>query len=464
MYPFVFDDMTYIINNPLVKCFDYYDDILSIFKFAQLDEKFGINQDVITNFAMRPITYLTFSLNYLVGGFNPAAFRMFNILVHIFNSIIVYFIIEKLLVQKASAQYQVDQLSLRLIPSATALFFLIHPLQTESVIYINQRFTSLATSFYTLSVLLYICYVQSKNESTALKFKICSVLVLAVGMFTKEIMFTAPVILLSMELVVFGTGLISACKRIFFHLLCMPIIPIMVILVESAQSNSSTSVKDGLNIVNYANYSAIDYAITQLCAITSYLRLIILPYGQNVDIDYPLYTSLFQGRVILSMAVICAILFLTIKLFRHFHRKLQASLVMFGVIWFFVTISPDSSIIPLPDLMVERRTYLASIGVFLALVSMLDLLRDQSYFKVSYKVIVTVVVIWGAVLSGLTYKRSNVWRTRVALWEDSVAKSPNKIRPIQELAKAYTDSGEYELALNCVKRKYDIYKSKAGNH
>jgi len=444
-FPFVFDDRVYLLRNPVWRGFGYYDDLLNISKFAQLDEMLGIDHDAITTFALRVVAYLTFSLNYFLGGLKPDGYRAVNIVIHIFNSAILYLLLRKLL-RILGEKHEVDCFTARLIPTATALIFLVHPLQTESAIYIIQRFTSLAASFYLLSLFLYLSSINCVKHRQAFWLKLASFVTLTVGMLSKETLFTLPLLLLVMELIIRGTPFKLAVKRALPYFLFLPIIPSMIVIIEAAQSNSSISLLDAQHVVNYNNIPALHYFISQLCVITTYLRMILLPYGQNIDPDYPLYTSFFHAEVVLAMIVLLAIISLAMGLFRCEQKTGHGKLILFGTSWFFITIAISSSIIPLPSLMAEHRTYLASIGAILAIICGVDLLRTKLNYGQCKQVMVIGMIIWGSAFYTLAYIRSNIWSSRISLWHDSVSKSPGKWRPAANLGAAYLDKGQNILA------------------
>lgn len=454
-FPFVWDGRGYILGNPLIKGFGYYDDLFHISSFAQLDEKLAIPADFVTNFALRPFTYFTFTINYLLGGTDPVGYRACNILIHIFNGIIIYLLLERVL-HKVPWGRSPDRFSRRLIPTATALLFLVHPLQTESVIYITQRFTSLATSFYLSTLFLYLCSVTTRNHRRPWLYW-ASVATLLAGMLTKEVAFTAPLMLLVLERVVLGSGWKPSLRRLLPHLMCLPLIPALVMITSAVQNSQSLSVKSSLNAVNFYNYSITDYALTQLCAICSYLRLLLLPYGQNVDHDYPLYTSLVNGRVILSLTVILLIIISSLLMYRRKPRELHQSLLFLGVLYFFISISVTSSIIPIAELMVERRTYLPSFGAFLALVCAIDLLRIKWSRVAHQKTIVAGFAVWVIMLGGATLARAEVWRTTITFWHDAALKSPGKLRPMLGLVAAYFEHKQYQQAIDWQKKVIELY-------
>jgi tetratricopeptide (TPR) repeat protein len=113
----------------------------------------------------------------------------------------------------------------------------------------------------------------------------------------------------------------------------------------------------------------------------------------------------------------------------------------FFILWFFVILFPTSSFIPIKDVIFEHRVYMPSIGVFILisilLLHVVDRIKDRRK-GVEWVVVIAVAVVI-AVLSGATYARNKVWKDNVSLWEDVVAKSPNRPRAFYNLGNAYRD-------------------------
>lgn len=454
-FPTQFDDLTYIEDNQLIESFGYYDDLLKPFTFAQTDEQFVVHEDYVTNFALRPVTYLTFSLNYLVGGYDPAGYRLFNIAVHIVNALLVYLVLLKLLHLSPRAP-TADDFTMRFIPTAAAFLFLVHPLQTQSVVYIVQRFNSLATLFYLLAVFWHLKATDDCGRSKRWLFRSGSLAAVLCGMLSEEIVFTAPVMLLLIERLFLERSWKTAIKRVSLHLACLPVIPAMIGIMAAAQHYTGASLLGSLTLVNFRGYSPVHYAMTELSVITTYLRLLVLPYGQNVDPHYPLYTSLLQGRILVSLAVLTSLVAVAVTVYRNGRRDMRCALLLLGTLWFFVTIAVSSSIVPLPDLMAEHRVYLSSIGIYMAMVALLDLARSRWNGTAVRRGVIACTVLWLVVLCGTTYARTGVWRSRVTLWQDAVAKSPGKKRPNYNLGVELNEASRFAEAVPYLRKVIEM--------
>jgi len=456
-YPeFLFDGGLYLLKNPIIKDLGYYAQLKDIHEFSRIDEQLRLSPDVTTSFMLRPLTYLTFSINYLISGFNAAAYRSVNLAIHLLNALLVFACIE-LLLRFAPSPRSLNRFSIRFIPMASAMVFLLHPLQTESVTYITQRFTSFAAMFYLMTVWLYLRWTwrERQGENCGI-LRWSAVAVLLLGMLTRESLFTAPLFIAFLELTVLGNGLKVALRRAAPLLMLLPIIPAMVITVSAAQSSSAPSLLGAVNIVNYDTVPILHYALTQVVVVVTYLRLYLLPYGQNVDPDPPLYTLPYEFPVVIAGLTIVFMVGSTFYLYRKHRDDIRCVLTFVGTCWYFLAVSVSSSFIPLPDLMAEHRAYMASVGFILALVCLIDLLRTEFLSTQNCGLFLAGVVIWCSLLAVLTYKRNNLWQSGTHLWSDAVKKSPAKARPLLNLGIAHLTAGNYSEAQEYLQKSIGI--------
>jgi tetratricopeptide (TPR) repeat protein len=177
----------------------------------------------------------------------------------------------------------------------------------------------------------------------------------------------------------------------------------------------------------------------------------------NLDPEWPLYQSLLQGPVLLALGVFTAMIAGSWFLYRRYRRDSRFAFMFAFVLWFFGTIVISSGLVPLPDLMAEHRAYLPSLGIFAAVACFLDRLRTSPRAAAVARILVpTVAVGCVATLCYTTVQRNEIWSTKVGLWEDTVAKSPNKYRAWNNLGAAYQAAGNYEKALSSFQKAKDI--------
>ena len=438
--PFVFDDISSITQNNIIKRMD----------------NFLFQSGGYTYNPRRFIGYLTFALNYSLGGLDVTGYHIFNLVVHIINAFLVYML--------AVLTFRTPHLktsSLR--PSSgwialfAGLFFVAHPVQTQAVTYITQRLTSLSTFFYLLAFLFYIKFrfvweSEESSRGTTLSFYCLALLSIVLAMKTKEIAFTLPILMLLYELFFFR-GSIRRRLIIFVPiLLALVIIPLDLLSTDKPLAEVLSDVNE-VTIVQ-TQVSRMDYLMTQFLVITRYLRLLFLPARQNLDYDQPIYHSFFSLPVLSSFLFLSSILLLGAVLYLLARRGNRAGcqelrIVSFGIFWFFMTLSVESSIIPITDPIFEHRMYLPSAWFFTAVLTglMLCLGALRNAVAIPEKSFVAVLGAVVLVFAGATYFRNAVWRDEVRLWEDVAEKSPFKARAHINLGLAYDKAGRTKDAI-----------------
>lgn len=412
------------------------------------------------------------------------------------------------------------------IPLFAALLFVVHPVQTQAVTYIVQRMTSLATLLYLLSVVLYakarLSIEKSKEskmksgfrgqESGNFKRKVKigllfagSVLSAVLAMKTKEIAFTLPFVVLLYEACFFQGPWRRRLLFLLPLLATLPIIPMGVVATSQTLSAGHPAVQTaagmladvGEQLRASTHLARMDYLFTQFRVIVTYLRLLVLPINQNLDYDYPVYHSFFTPQVFLSFfflasifGLACFLLWRTrksrkgnvqrtaglenLKLVSQPQPPLNPSpgfsstcllrLVAFGILWFFLALSVESSFVPILDVIAEHRLYLPSIGAAAAFSAAFFLIVER-FFRSSTVLSILAGAIIILALSFATHQRNNVWGNAVKLWEDVVSKSPQKPKPLNNLGLALNDAGRPWEAIPILKRAIDIsYKYDMANY
>jgi len=289
-------------------------------------------------------------------------------------------------------------------------------------------------------------------------------------MKTKEISFTLPVMILLYECAFFGFPGRRLMMKLTPLLLTIVIIPVTMFLRLSPVIQASDKGGSFLSDVNTPAYNIVkmtrwDYLFTQFNVVVTYLRLLVFPVNQNLDYDYPINRTLLAPRPLLALLLILVLLLLALYLFmrsrRADERNAQAAvpspfapsrlllLASFGIFWFFITLSVESSIIVIQDVIYEHRVYLPSFGFFLAVTALvtLGLSRLETRFQGVRTLACALVGGMVVILTCLSYSRNEVWRDWITLWSDTVAKSPNKPRPRNILGIGYYYLGRYDEAM-----------------
>jgi protein O-mannosyl-transferase len=420
--PFHFDDKDNIVDNAFIKRLDNF-----------------LNPSILL-YGSRIVGFLTFGLNYRFGGLSVFGYHLVNLLIHLINGCLVYLLVRLL--------FQTPRLAVGSTPAPSAspsapwialtaaALFLVHPVQTEAVTYIIQRLASLAALFYLLTV---ICYLQWRLSPVEAKQRYLwygvALITTVLAMKTKESTFTLPFMLLLVEVVFFGPPTRRGWLSLLPFFLTLPIIPL-------ARPGDLGKGEAGLASVT-TDISRPDYLFTQFRVIVTYLRLLVLPIHQNLDYDYPVAHSLFELPVIFSFLGLLGLgggaLWL---LLRQPPPSPTGRLLAFGVLWFFLTLSIESSIIPIGDVIYEHRLYLPSVGLFLAAGA--ALFGAAARQRAGAAVAVGLLVL---LFSAATYERNKIWQSEITLWQDVIRKSPSKARGYYSLGIAYKEQGKWPEAM-----------------
>lgn len=423
--PFVLDDVTSILANPRSTSFA---------------------------FSLKPriLGELTFALNYRLHGLALPGYHLASLSFHLADALLVYLLVLTAFRTPLLISFNSETVC-RYIPLAASMLFVAHPLQTSAVTYLAQRVTLIAAMFYLSSVILYLESRLSPYKIYSAALFMLSIISAAAAMLSKENAVTIPIAILLCELSFFqGRDL----KRVF---LCgLYFLPLLgaVFLTNSALFFQSDLPAAVMNITAEAGApSRFTYLLTQIPVILEYLRLFFLPVGQNLDHDVTLRRSIIDPVVISSCLLLAAITLTAVLLWLKGRKweSLEGRLLLlagFGFCWFFITVSLESGVIPIRDVMFEHRIYLPSVGLVMSVSALLWFLysRLSPLGAVARNFSVTILIL-AVILSKMTVSRNRVWRSEVTLWEDAVSKSPAKGRTHGALGHAYQRAGRGEDAV-----------------
>jgi hypothetical protein len=334
-------------------------------------ENAGIRHFTADNFigfvkGNRFVVYWSIMLNYLLGGLNVVGYHIFNVGVHILNSVFFYLLV----LWTLSLPQFIERYGHRAKRMAlfAALLFGVHPIQTESVTYIISRTELLATLFFLATFLIFIKQGQSGKYSTAIAMLVTSFL----SMGSKEWAVTLPALLMLYDFLFFAEGKVRpVLSRWYIYLLTA--LPWAFVLSNLDLTSKGGTAGVGFNLHSATGITVETYLYTSLNVIWTYIRLLFLPINQNLDYDYKIAKTLFEFPTFLSLvghvAVIAASFWLYI-------RK-RSALIPFAVAWFYIGLSPTQSIVPVVDVIFEHRAYMPSIGFFLFFVVAYEWVFDR---------------------------------------------------------------------------------------
>lgn len=444
---FTFDDATNILSNHLIREFN----------------PEGIKQAFTTR---RGIGIVSFQLNYYLSGLSVTGYHLFNLCIHLTAALLVYRLLALMLETPCFRSPENTWVGTLPVPFFAALIFVTHPIQTQAVTYIVQRFTSMATMLYLASV---VAYLQARmlQEQRGRLVSVGSVSWAAACLFaslcafnTKEIAYTLPLALMLVEWICFGLN-----RRKLAVVGVLSFAAVAAVLAKLGLGNVSldqamTAMDEATRLQTITSRS--DYLFTQFRVILTYIRLLLLPINQSVDYDYTLSHGFFEPAVIGAFSVLALLFVLAIVLVRKSRSgRGDLRLVAFGLFWFFLALSIESSILPIIDLIFEHRVYLPSVGAITAVTAAgVSVAWRRNHGRFQAPVCIAFLLL-AALLAGAAWKRNLVWKTEVTLWEDATAKKPRNSRAWNNLGGAYIKEKSADKALRALVRAIELDPSKA---
>jgi tetratricopeptide (TPR) repeat protein len=426
--PFIFDDYLSIVDNPDVK------------QLSNLKTRL-IYQDtdyLYKNHPTRPLTFLTFTLNYHFGRMNTFGYHLVDLAIHILVTLSMFILTRKLF----DLVFNRDD---PLVPLAVALLFSVHPINVDVVAHINNRSDSMATLFYLVALFFFIRALDKRATNAGgpvnLFFYVGSLLSFVLSFASKQIAATLPIMLLLFDVMFLGRGqkkgiLKNAHVHLPYWILLIAIMMFMSLYFGELGHMGST-------------WSRGVYALTQPYVILQYLKLVFVPVGQAIDHFVDPVNSLSETRGFLSTGAVTLILIAIYWLARRVPGKRE--LVLYAWLWFFVTLLPSSSIFPVNEPMAEKRVYLAGWGFALGIVLLYSLLFKVALSKnadsSNRKVFGGCILVHILVLSFLTFNRIQTYQKPDLLWEEVIAKYPNNPRPYNALGLHHYGQKNYPEAI-----------------
>jgi tetratricopeptide (TPR) repeat protein len=403
----------------------YWPSMHGAFLFDDAHQQFATRPDLPLRVwlgSLRQLVGLSYWINYQLDGSNPFGYHLLNVFLHTLAALMVFLIVRKILEFASAVEQPVDAGRRTLVALFCGALFLLHPAQTEAVAYISARSEELSVA---LAFAAWACFLYRKSRDITFPMVAAVLFLFGASVGAKEHVAVLPAVILltdyywnpgfSLEGVrrnwrLYGTFLVaSLAVAAFFY---------------SYLKNEPT----------VGELPWYQYSYTQCRVLFMYARLFLFPFGMNADYSIELsHTPLDHGAIFGMIALIA----LTVAAIAWRKRYPLASYGFFVAILFFL----PTSTIPIRDLAADRRLYLPMIGLlFIAAEFLLRLRWPERQLAVA---MAAVILLSGA----LTWNRSSVWSSSLALWSDTVEKSPAKPRPHHGLAEADYSIGRFADAI-----------------
>ncbi|MEI6233483.1 MAG: tetratricopeptide repeat protein [Planctomycetota bacterium] len=414
---FIFDDNGSIVGNPHIK---------HVWPLSE-----ALSAPPRTTTAGRPIICLSNALNYALCGMEFWGWRAGNLAVHMATGLLLFGIIRRTL---NSSENRASVFAF-----VASSLWLLHPLNTQVVNYIIQRSESIMALFYLLT--LYAAVRSWDNNVTRrLAWQLVAILSCALGMGSKEVMVSAPLMVLLYDTTFVSGTFSKTLKRstIFYAGLAATWIVIGVLVARGGTANGAR--------LGRLEWTPLQYALTQCGVILHYLRLSIFPDSLCFDYAWPVATS--AADIVPGCIVLVTIALATLWCLKH-----KPALGFLGV-WFFVLLGPSSSILPLPDMAVEYRMYLALAAVMTLVAALIfSVLKSISINTTAQsldarspwqnRIVLPLFILTLATYGTLTFMRNTAYHSAVSVWRDAANKRPNNARAHANLGIALASKSNF---------------------
>jgi Flp pilus assembly protein TadD len=425
----VLDDGWVIFENSLIKSLS---NIPRIFH-----EPYNVALSGANGGLYRPVTLLTYALNYAIGGSSVAGYHLVNIALHVLCSLAVL---------ELARLFAGESRAGPAAPLLAALLFAVHPVHVEAVTAMVGR-AELLAALGSLSCLYLTC--TRRRSWWRLP---AALVVLALGVLSKENAAVTPVLWFLVAIALPSAALLPARPGFRADDGRRALAQTSAIAAAMACATAAYFVlrpeagpAGGARWFDGQPRGVIFNTMTR--ALAEYLQLLVLPYPLGVDFYYSNkipFTHSFTLACVAATAAWIAVLAFGVVLLR------RAPVIGLGILWIFVALLPVLNIVPIGVLMAERLLYLPSVGFCIAAGAGAAMLVDrapaQRRLLSTGGAALALMAIAAVAFAARTWTRNTDWRDALTLWEAELRKEPQDVVVNNNLAVEYTSRGELAKA------------------
>jgi tetratricopeptide (TPR) repeat protein len=366
----------------------------------------------------RPLLNLSFWLNRSIGGNEVGSYHVLNFLIHLAAGLTLFGVVRRTRGVPMS------------VAAVVALIWTVHPLQTESVTYIVQRAESLMGLWYLLTL---YCFVRSVEPRRSGPWSAASVLACFLGMATKEVMVSAPVMVFLYDRT-FVSGSFSQAWRArwkFYLALASSWILLGGLVASTGQRGGTSGFAVGITAWNYYE--------TQFVAIVRYLGLCFWPHP--LVLDYGAHWVRNPQAIFLAAVLVLALAVGAL------YALAKRPVVGFLGFWFFAILAPTSLIPGNRQTMAEHRMYLALIPVVVLAVFWVRGVASRIRPQSAGAAVLVFGIAVSAALGVATERRNGDYADAVTLWKSVVQAAPDNYFARNNLGDVYLQTDHIQEAI-----------------
>jgi Flp pilus assembly protein TadD len=408
----------------------------------------------------RLLPVITFALNHYLGNSNLIYFHAVNLLIHLLAFFAVFWFVRQILLAAGNnrdTEAPIHEIA-GFFPLCVAAIWALSPVQTSSVTYLVQRMASMQALFFTLSTACFIkarLFSRDKTWSAAIFYFLCALTAFC-SFLSKENAAVLPVALVLTDIWFFDAGWLkkawTVCRKTGWKVRAATVAALLsfslyAFAVVLPKVLSSYAVRD---------FNLVERLLTQGRVVVWYMSLLLWPAPGRLSMvhDPQISTSLFNPLTTLpALLLIAGMIFLAVRFRRRF------PVVTFGIIWFFLNLVIESTIIPL-ELVFEHRLYLPSMGFYLSAAALFAIFFRRAASRLPKaefgRAACSALLIGAACLAVLTCFRNGVWEDKITIHYDAVIKAPSSPRANADFANTLCEVEQYEEAIKYAEKAIEL--------
>ncbi len=416
------DDADWILNNPSVHALTW-DNIKFIFTHNVIAGIGGVSN------YYRPFLFLTFLADYLVSGPAPVLYHVVSDALHIGNGFLIFYLLSRWLSGEGSRAKPGISVGSKRLAFLAALLFIIHPLQTEAVAYVNGRGDPLSVFLMLAAIAFFL------NGKRWLSY--ASV---ALAILSKEPAAMFPAYL--------GVALMAfQYKEPFLGRLKKGIVAVLpfagISAIYGVLRLTVLNFQNTLNFYHVQNFYSEHISVrlyTFLHALLIYFQIIFWPVGLHMERDLIVSLHIWEDWSWLGLLVMLALLGWLVVLYRR-KDKMVFNVWFFGLGIFFINLIPTSGIVAINARMYEHWLYFSLFGFFTVAAWYLDRLWTwlEHYKKDLVPVLVITFTVYCLFLCAQSIRRNLLWGDTEAFYSNVLYYEPQNARVLNNLAMWYAD-------------------------
>jgi tetratricopeptide (TPR) repeat protein len=391
----------------------------------------------------RPVADFAFSLDFALGGLEPRGYHLTSLALHLAAVALVFLLARGAL--RAAGHARAGALA-----AFVAAAFSLHPLQAESVAYPAQRSEVLSAVLYLAGLLALLRADREWPRRSAWAWALGAAGLHALALGAKAVAVTLPAAFVLHRAVLGGGAPGAPPLRTRLVRALAVSAPAWALTILAVARNLSSLGPTATAGTMAGELGPVRYLLSEVRVLWLYARLALWPAGLNVDHDLAASPGLGDAATVTAGLAVAAALAGVALLWSRAGRGqggANARAAAFGVGWWFLLLSPTSTIVPIVDLVAEHRAYLALAGLLLAAAAAADAAAARWLPAARARALPAAGAMACLALAVALHVRAGDWSSPLALWEDAARKSPLKARALTNYAWALQGAGRTREAI-----------------